>query len=203
MKKLYSRKHIRIWEAAHGKVPKDSEGRSYEIHHIDGNPNNNALENLACLSIDEHYNIHLSQGDFGAAFLIARRMKLPPEEISEVARQAMKAKIANGTHPFLSPNFPRNLTANVAYVVAKRLDTGDTVRVPKDVFAADPNLVGVGFGRKILNPHKNRGGNKGKTWRHKIKRKIVECPHCGVVGNSSPMRRWHFGNCNFKKDDFT
>lgn len=46
--------HVAIWEAANGKVPD-----GYEIHHVDRNKDNNALENLQCLSIAEHRRLHV------------------------------------------------------------------------------------------------------------------------------------------------
>lgn len=53
----------KIWEDAYGPIPKDDQGRSYEIHHIDGNRNNNELSNLMCVSIEDHIKIHTNQGD--------------------------------------------------------------------------------------------------------------------------------------------
>jgi len=47
-----------IYEQYFGKIPKDSQGRSYEIHHLDGNHENNDISNLRCVSIQEHYDIH-------------------------------------------------------------------------------------------------------------------------------------------------
>ena len=35
----------KIWETHNGEIPKDTDGRSFEIHHIDGNRNNNSIEN--------------------------------------------------------------------------------------------------------------------------------------------------------------
>lgn len=70
----------KIWEEAYGPIPKDELGRSYEIHHIDGNHANNDLSNLVCVSIEEHINIHLKQGDLGAVQLITKRLNLPYEE---------------------------------------------------------------------------------------------------------------------------
>jgi hypothetical protein len=32
------------------------------------------------------------------------------------------------------------------------------------------------------------------------KQSIVECPHCGKVGGSATMPRWHFDNCKLKED---
>lgn len=67
-----------------GPIPKDENGRTYEIHHIDGNRNNNNISNLLCLSIEEHYKIHYENGDYGACVMIAKRMNLPPDHISKI-----------------------------------------------------------------------------------------------------------------------
>jgi len=66
--------HRRVWTENFGEIPIDSEGRTYEVHHIDGNNSNNSLENLIALPIRLHYLLHLEQGDFYAANLIAQRM---------------------------------------------------------------------------------------------------------------------------------
>lgn len=64
----------KIWENANGAIPKDELGRSYEIHHIDGNRENNDLNNLKCVSIDEHFRIHYEQKDYAACNLIIDRL---------------------------------------------------------------------------------------------------------------------------------
>ena len=74
-------KYRKLFENTYGQIPKDEFGRSYEIHHIDRNRKNNDISNLACVSIEEHYKIHLSQGDYDAASMIAERLKLSKEEL--------------------------------------------------------------------------------------------------------------------------
>ena len=54
-----------IWEKEHGTIPCDKFGRTFDIHHIDGNRKNNNINNLMCLSIEDHYKIHLSQSTDG------------------------------------------------------------------------------------------------------------------------------------------
>jgi len=91
-----------IWESVYGEIPKDENGRSYEIHHIDGNKKNNVISNLMCISIKDHYNIHYKQGDWEACALIASRhnieqfsgYKLGPlsEEIKNKIRSKLKGK---------------------------------------------------------------------------------------------------------------
>jgi hypothetical protein len=51
----------KLWENVYGKIPKDYLGRTFDIHHIDGNRKNNSIENLICLSLEDHYKIHLNQ----------------------------------------------------------------------------------------------------------------------------------------------
>jgi hypothetical protein len=84
--------HRRTWEAYNGRIPVDEKGRSYEIHHIDGNHNNNEIENLACVSIEEHYKIHLNQGDLVEAALVAKRMRKVAEAKS-LLKQAVDQKL--------------------------------------------------------------------------------------------------------------
>ena len=76
----------KLYEQYFGPIPKDDDGRTYEIHHKDGNRANNDPQNLSALSIKEHYDVHYSQGDYGACVLIARRMNLPPDHISTIQR---------------------------------------------------------------------------------------------------------------------
>ena len=73
----------RIYEIYVGPIPVDENGRTYDIHHIDKNRNNNDPSNLIALSLQDHYNLHWSQGDYGACYGIALRMNASPEEISK------------------------------------------------------------------------------------------------------------------------
>ena len=62
-----------------------------EIHHIDGNSKNNAIENLKPVTALEHYEIHLAQGDKAAAALIGLRANIPNEVRAQLSRdQAIK-----------------------------------------------------------------------------------------------------------------
>jgi len=191
-------KQAKIWKQHFGVIPKDEFGRSYEIHHIDGNPNNNNIDNLKAVSIHEHYEIHRDNGDYGAAFIIARRMKSKPEDIAEVARLGALKRVEAGTHNFQDPNFPRSLDHNKGYVVAKNISTNEYVRVTKEEFNSSDILVGSNKNRKQNKVHTNRGHNKGKNWSQKEKRtNTVTCPHCNKSGDASGMIRWHFERCKY------
>lgn len=74
----------KIWIGNFGEIPVDENNRSYEIHHIDGNHKNNNIDNLKCVSIQEHYDIHYNQKDYGACVCIAKRMNLPPDFLSSI-----------------------------------------------------------------------------------------------------------------------
>jgi hypothetical protein len=90
----------RIWKKHFGEIPIDEKGHSYEIHHINGNRKNNSIENLICISIQEHYDIHYRQGDYAAAFRIAQRMDLDPKIKSELMSKSNKQRLQEGTHSF-------------------------------------------------------------------------------------------------------
>ena len=80
----------RIWEKAYGPIPVDEDGRSFEIHHINKDHNDNRLENLACVSIQEHFSIHLKQGDFAAAAAILKRMGVAHQVQADLNKLAGK-----------------------------------------------------------------------------------------------------------------
>lgn len=78
----------KLWESTYGDIPKDDKGRSYEIHHKDGNRNNNELSNLMCVSLDEHYEIHSRQyietgnmKDLAAARYLAGKLGKEADEL--------------------------------------------------------------------------------------------------------------------------
>jgi len=95
---MRGRKYRKIYEEHFGEIPKDSLGRSYDIHHIDGDCHNNDISNLKAVSIEDHYRIHKEQGDWGAAWAVAKRMNITPEEKSEITRNMNLERAKNGTH---------------------------------------------------------------------------------------------------------
>jgi hypothetical protein len=80
------REYRYLWRKHFGPIPKDDLGRSYEIHHIDGNRDNNDLSNLKCVSIQEHYDIHKRQGDWAACWSISKRLNLSARELNELRK---------------------------------------------------------------------------------------------------------------------
>jgi hypothetical protein len=78
----------KIYEQHFGKIPIDEEGRTFEIHHLDGDTENNSPENLVAVSIKEHFEIHLRQGDTKACLALAARMKISSAEKKRLASEA-------------------------------------------------------------------------------------------------------------------
>jgi len=82
----------KIWESHFGSIPKDENGVSYHIHHIDGNRNNNHISNLQCVSIYEHFSIHLRQGDIQACARLLGLMSIQEELKSELISSIQKGR---------------------------------------------------------------------------------------------------------------
>jgi hypothetical protein len=51
--------HRVIWEDAHGPIPWD-----HIIHHIDGDSNNNKLDNLGCIPVRDHLSKYHGEGKY-------------------------------------------------------------------------------------------------------------------------------------------
>lgn len=58
-----------------------------DIHHIDGDHSNNDPLNLQAVTLQEHYEIHKSQNDHYAAYMIGLRMEIKPEDWSVMAKE--------------------------------------------------------------------------------------------------------------------
>lgn len=90
----------KVWEIAYGKIPD-----GLEIHHIDGNHSNNELVNLKLVTLQEHLDIHKSQGDYGAVQAIMIRMEsYDRKEIAKLASLSQKNLIENRKHNFQKLN---------------------------------------------------------------------------------------------------
>jgi hypothetical protein len=199
-----------LYEKNYGKIPLDEFGRSYQIHHIDGNRANNCLENFKCVSIQEHYDIHYYQGDYGACLKIAEKMYKTHEELSELAtllnlkkmqngthhfldkkwrsekaKKSAKTRINKGTHHFLDPEFQKEMS--------KR---GNKKQIELGTHPFFNEEMRIKARKKMKEKFDN--GTHGLLIFNKIK---YICPYCDKQGNGPTMKRWHFENCKQKRKD--
>lgn len=219
-----TKKYRKIYENHHGPIPKDNEGRTYEIHHIDGDKQNNHPDNLKCVSIQEHYDIHYSQGDWGACYLIGVKMKLSPAQLSEVATKNNRKRITAGTHILLSGKVQREQARqqllNGTHPFMRRKDgtsvASDRVKNGTNPFCGPDNnskriengthnWLGPENNRKKLEAgtHPLQGPNNNNTrlenGTHPSQIKIT-CKHCGKIVGSAMYKRWHGDKCKTKLD---
>ena len=200
-----------IWENVNGPIPVDSDGRKYEIHHIDGNRKNNSIENLQCITIEEHYRTHLEQKDYQAAGIIASRMKVSKEEL-EIIRKGVSEKTLGKPKPWLrrprvkkecrycgelnggggheksckgnpnrKPTFKPNLSKTIKGIPKRKIPCKFCSK-----------QVSLGNLKRHESSCKSNVERKDFTW------KTVTCPHCFQEGGLNIMNRWHFENCKNK-----
>jgi len=163
----------KIYEEAYGPIPVDSNGRTYDIHHIDGNRENNCLSNLKAVSIQEHYDIHYAQGDFGACMKIKRDMNLTKDQMSVLARQNNVKRIKEGTHNFLGGEVAKKTQNRLVAEGKHHWLTGEAQRVSTN--------------RRL------------KEGTHPFQIEWT-CPICGTTGKNKAMyNRWHGNNCRSSK----
>lgn len=198
-----------IWQQANGPIPVDEQGRSYEIHHLDGNRNNNELSNLICVSIEEHYRIHERQGDEAACHAIRVRMYNEAqrgwkhsietrEKMSRAKKGTTRSPHTEETKKKMSQaQKGRKLTeeARQKLIQSKRANgsLNHSEETKQKMSEAKKGKVTWNNGRKASPETKLKmsqmriGVPKGPQVR-------VECPHCGTTGGNA-MKRWHFSNC--------
>lgn len=205
---IYSHKfdYRRFYEKHHGPIPKDSIGRSLEIHHIDGNHSNNDINNLKLVTIKEHYKIHYAQGDWAACLSMANRMKISPEEKSELAKQSNAKRIKNGTHPFLDPMLAHNRWKKMKAAGINPWATPEAVEKSKKLAQARLDNGTHNFqgdnnpSRKLVKEGKHNWQGPDSNARRLAdgthpSQKTKTCLHCGKTMNLMLFGRYHGNRC--------
>jgi len=202
----------KIYEDHYGPIPTDSSGRTYEIHHIDGNHHNNDPINLVALTIQEHYNIHYAQGDFGACARIFSRMDKTSEEISSEASKLQKLLVEQGKHQFQNKEFiekyvkPTNYrrVANGIHNLQKRLDGTSQ--------ASDQHAAGKGSSDPVVQEkirqaalQQLKNGKCSFAGSHSNLKRVAAgthpsqikktCPHCSKTCDTANYAKWHGDKC--------
>lgn len=189
----------KIYEEHYGPIPKEPDGRSYEIHHKDGDYTNNDPTNLVAVTLQEHYDLHYAQGDYGACYMMAsQRMNRSPEEISQLASIQQRARVENGTHHLLGGKIQRRLVEEGRH----HLLSGEIQRRSALRRAAEGTLPGQGpknpfWGGEIQKKTTVKLLAEG---RHHSQQKW-ECPHCKTQGQGRAVyHNWHGDNCGMIND---
>jgi hypothetical protein len=197
-------RYRKIYENHYGKIPKDETGRSYEIHHIDGDHSNNDPSNLKSVSIQEHYDIHYAQGDWGACHMIGRKMALTTDEISDVNRKIQNDRVAKGTHPFtgLQKKLVENGTHHfLGGEIQRRMVLDGTHPWTNKERARENTNKRVANGtHPFLGGEQSRRNNQTMLANGTHPSQIIKtCEHCGKTVSSSMYKRWHSDNCKLRK----
>lgn len=196
----------RLWIKYHGEIPKDENGIPYDIHHIDGNRNNNNINNLIALSIKDHYLVHLNRGDWYSANLLAIRLNL-----SKVEKDHIKNKLKN-SRPKLQCHHCGKI-GGIGNMQRWHFDNCYKIK-PKQKLTC-PKCGKTGSPAPMKQWHFDNCGKpipqetmkkykKPKSEKHRLsmvkintgrKYKKSECPHCNLIGAGPSMKKYHFNNC--------
>lgn len=186
----------KIYENHYGKIPK-----GYHIHHIDGNPFNNDISNLQCLSPEEHSKIHKNEFTRWASIGgkkggdLTKKLKLgfhsgTPEQKSEWAKNATK-KVDRKKHSMiLKEGYASGKIINWTKLyepdeVSRRISSGD----PGKAMRGKP-AWNRGKKMNLSNPEIARI-RKSEAAKNK---KRVECPYCDRVIDVSNINKHIFAN---------
>jgi hypothetical protein len=200
-------KYRKIYESHYGPIPREENGRSFEIHHLDGNHSNNYPTNLKAVSLDEHYAIHYQQGDWSACLVMrGQRLGKDPIESRDLASRYAIEKFQkgihhfqnkenikryrqivkdNGTNPFLGGEIQRKSNTN-------RIKNGTHNFLGPEsnndrILAGTHNFTGSSMNRTMLE---NGTHPSQLQW---------TCPHCDKSGKGkSNYKNYHGDNCKKK-----
>jgi len=227
---IYSKTKVnyrKIYEQHYGPIPQDENGLSYDIHHIDGNRQNNDPLNLVALSVQDHYDIHYHQGDFGACLLIAKqRLNKTKEELSELARTKNAAMFAKGDHPFQDKEWARARNKKMVENGNHNFIGGEIQRKTnrRRVANGTHHLLHSDASKKYQQKVVAAGEHRFQDteWQKEQQKKLVEagthhllgensptqalwyCEHCGKSGKGkSNYQRWHGDNCKLFSQQLT
>jgi hypothetical protein len=174
-----------IWKKNNGPIPKDENGISYQIHHIDGNHNNNHLSNLVCVSLDEHIEIHRKQNDWpSVAFLEQMRGKnITGWTHSDETKKRLSKLNRIGTIGMKGKRHSDDTKRKMSDAKIGIVTSDETKQKQREAKLKNPTNYWLGKSRKGMM----------------VNHPTLTCPYCGKIGKGeSAMNKWHFDNCKLK-----
>lgn len=200
---LFMANYRRIWEKYNGPIPKDEQGRSYDIHHIDGDHNNNDISNLIALSRRDHYETHKKQGDWAACLILSETLDLTKEEIHEMAvrtsdelRKKLKGVPKTEEHKrklsesLTGKSLQENTKQKLSNLFKGRTFTDEWRSKISESRKGHPTSIMKGDTRTEETKETMKA-----SWQKRLE---VTCPHCGKTGRGGAMNRHHLDNCKNK-----
>jgi hypothetical protein len=151
------------------------------------------------VTIQEHYDIHFEQGDYGACLAIIMRMNVPVDVSKKLQSKLSKAvaakRIAEGTHNFTSENSKK--------VQARRLKEGthnfQGEQGSLNALQRNKKLVELGkhpwAGQKGSEHNKKVATERMKNGTHNFLTEF-KCEYCNrTIKGEYNYKKWHGNNC--------
>ena len=115
-------KYQELWIEHYGEIPREPNGKLYEIHHINGDHDDNRIENLMALTKSEHAKLHAAEKLADGTHIMLggeiqrRRVANGTHNMlgGEIARELGRKRMADGTHHFLNSEHQKKASARAA-----------------------------------------------------------------------------------------
>jgi hypothetical protein len=198
-----------IYKEYYGEIPTDHNGITFDIHHIDGNRDNNDISNLKAISVKEHYEIHKSQGDWGACLLLGDRLSITLEEKLEINK-----KYSGENHPCKRPEVRQKIRiANIGKrysneVNKKKGSIGDKNPMKNSKVAAKVSKAKLGKKRTDISGEKHPRFGKGYIIEGAKNGRAIKIEKIDIFGKKSNlyntmMEAYKDNNIDFAFSRFT
>ena len=154
-----TKNYRKIYKNHFGPILKDQDGRTYHVHHIDGNRENNDPSNLKAVSVQEHFNIHFEQKDYAACVLLGAILNLTDEELGKMSSDRQKNLVNLGKHPWQkrgkeAPGY------NHTIFTFENIKTGEQVTMTQGEFCSKYQLSIYGISQLVNHRSKTIYGWK-------------------------------------------
>jgi hypothetical protein len=187
--KIIKGEHRRIYETFFGKIP-----NGFHIHHIDGNPLNNSIDNLICISKEEHCKIHKNEfilwankgGELGGKKCVDNNLGFFAKTKEERFEQAKKAIIL----------------ANSKDSIDKRSNTYKKRYSEKEIehWTKKYSLEEISNMIKLGDPGKGMRGKESKHKGKKLKIKDLELANYNKSKAALNRKKYPCNNCDKEFD---